>query len=99
MIRDEREKLGPVVEVDESYIGGPEEGRPGRGAEKKILAVVAAELSSDHKKIGRIRLASANDASAGSLIPFVTKNVEIGSTVVTDGWRGYASTSRRGLFP
>jgi transposase-like protein len=30
------------------------------------------------------------DASAASLHPFVTANIEPGATVITDGWAGYA---------
>jgi hypothetical protein len=29
------------------------------------------------------------DASAGSLHPFLTRHVEPGATVITDGWMGY----------
>ncbi|MDR2387868.1 MAG: transposase, partial [Deltaproteobacteria bacterium] len=58
MVRFEREKLTPVVEVDETYYGGPEKGKPGRGAEKKALIILATELSPDLKNLGRIRLAT-----------------------------------------
>jgi transposase-like protein len=91
MVRDEREKLGPVVEVDESFIGGAEKGKPGRGAEKKALIILAVELSSDEKTMGRIRLAFIPDAIGDSVVPFVETNVEPGSKVVTDGWTGYLS--------
>jgi transposase-like protein len=89
MVRAEREKLGPVVEVDESFFGGLEEGTPGRGAKKKVLIVGAVELSANNKRVGRIRLSIIPDASSSSLIAFIKKNVEPGSTVVTDGWSGY----------
>jgi hypothetical protein len=70
MVRAEREKLGPVVEVDESFIGGLEEGNPGRWAEKKIQIIVAVELSETSKNIGRIRLAIIPDAKSSSLLPY-----------------------------
>jgi hypothetical protein len=89
MVRAEREKLGPVVEVDESYVGGPEIGKPGRGAEQKTLIAVAVELSEDQKKIGRIRLAAIPDANSDSLITFIRQNAEEGSLVLTDGWLSY----------
>jgi hypothetical protein len=54
MVRPGREMLSGVVEIDESLYGGVEEGRPGRGSEKKALIIVAVELKG--KKIGRIRL-------------------------------------------
>jgi transposase-like protein/Zn ribbon nucleic-acid-binding protein len=89
MVRAERERLGPVVEVDESFIGGLEEGKPGRGAETKTLIVVGVELGPDFKRMGRIRMQIIPNAESDSLLPFISKNVEPGSTVVTDGWSGY----------
>jgi transposase-like protein len=95
MVRQGREKLSGVVEVDETYIGGKETGtgKQGRGAEEKLLVVVATECI--EKKIGRVRFKIIPDASEGSLIPFIEENVESQSTVITDGWSGYASLSKR----
>jgi hypothetical protein len=47
-----RDRLAGTVEVDETYLGGLEEGVRGRQTEKKALIVVAAE--EDGKGIGRI---------------------------------------------
>jgi transposase-like protein len=87
MVRPGRDLLTGRVEVDESYVGGPEEGLPGRLNLEKALVVVAAE--EDGAGIGRIRLRQIVDASAESLIPFVRESVAAGSTVHTDGWQGY----------
>ena len=94
MIRDGREKLSGTVEVDETYIGGKEigTGKQGRGAEEKCLVVVATECIG--KKIGRVRFRIISDASKESLLPFIESNVEHNSTVITDGWSGYASLSK-----
>jgi len=95
MVRDGREKLSGIVEVDETYIGGDEigTGKRGRGAEEKSLVVVATECIG--KKIGRVRFRIIPDASKESLIPFIEENVERESTVITDGWPGYCSLSQR----
>ena len=87
MIRPGRERLAGAVEVDESYLGGAEEGVRGRQTEDKALIVVAAE--EDGRGIGRIRLRHIQDASSSSLLPFVKDSIEPGSTVHTDGWLGY----------
>lgn len=87
MVRPSRDKLSGEVEVDESYIGGLEEGLRGRQTEKKALIVVAAQVNG--KKIGRIRLRRIPDASSASLHPFIQNSIEPGSTVHTDGWDGY----------
>lgn len=94
MVRASREKLSGVVEVDETYIGGEEigTGKKGRGADEKCLVVVAAECIG--KQIGRVRFKIIPDASGESLISFIKDNVEPESTVITDGWSGYASLSQ-----
>jgi len=43
MVRPGRERLAGTVEVDETFLGGLEEGVRGRGTEKKALIVVAAQ--------------------------------------------------------
>jgi transposase-like protein len=95
MVRQGREKLSGFVEVDETYIGGQEigTGKPGRGAEEKSLVVVATECIG--KKIGRVRFRIIPNASKESLIPFIEENIEPHSTVITDGWSGYASLTHR----
>jgi transposase-like protein len=95
MVRAGREKLSGTVEVDEIYIGGNETGRDkcGRGAEDKLLVVVAVECIG--KQIGRVRFRIISEASAENLIPFIEDTVERGSTVNTDGWKGYAPLSKR----
>jgi transposase-like protein len=97
MVRSDREKLGPAVEIDESYVGGHEEGKPGRGADAKALVILAVELSSEKNRVGRIRLAKIPDASSSSLIPFIRQNVEPGSTVISDGWSGYHPVQDNGF--
>lgn len=87
MVRPGRDGLNGVVEVDETYLGGLEEGVAGRETEKKALIAVAAE--EDGNGIGRIRLQHIPDASMCSLHTFVLDNIETGSVVHTDGWEGY----------
>ncbi len=88
MVRPNRDRLTGWVEVDETYLGGLEEGTAGRGVEDKALIVIAAQA--DGRRIGRIRLRVIPDASAASLHPFIKDCIEPGSTVHTDGWQGYA---------
>ena len=94
MVRPGRERLQGIVEVDEIFIGGPRPGKRGRGAQGKVLVVVAAEASA--KRVGRIRLTRVTDASAASLEPAVTAAIELGSQIRTDDWGGYNGLDRLG---
>jgi len=94
MVRPGRELLTGRVEVDECYLGGLEEGLPGRLNLEKALVVVAAQ---EHGPgIGRIRMRQLEDASAASLVPFVQDSVAPGSVIHTDGWLGYLPLERKG---
>ncbi len=94
MVRPGRDRLSGEVEVDETYVGGLRAGRGGRGHESKPLVIIAAQK--DGRKIGRVRLARIADASAASLEGFLAQAVEVGSTVHSDGWQGYAGLPRLG---
>jgi transposase-like protein/Zn ribbon nucleic-acid-binding protein len=96
MVHPDRSKLSGKVEVDEAYIGGEETGgKTGRGTENKTLVAVAVELR-EKKKLGRVRLAVIPDASKESLHSFIKNNVEKGSTIISDGWKSYASLPSEG---
>jgi transposase-like protein/ribosomal protein L37AE/L43A len=90
MVRPGRERLGGVVEVDETYWGGEEEGVRGRQTIKKALIAVAAEaVLGRPKAIGRIRLRRIADTERTTLHAFIGQAIKPGSTVVTDGLQAY----------
>src|SRR6187399_885262 len=95
MVRPGRERLMGRVEVDETYLGGLEEGILGRQRAKKALIVVAAQ--EDGNGIGRIRMRQIADASAESLRTFLVSAIEPGTVIHTDGWRGYSSATAQGF--
>jgi transposase-like protein len=95
MVRAERERLSGEVEVDETFLGGPKSGgKRGRGAIKNLV-VIAVEIKQP-KGFGRVRMRHVPDASAAHLLPFVSDVVRPGSSVLTDGWRGYNGVDERG---
>jgi len=87
MVCPDRDRISGTVEVDECYIGAKKPGKRGRGAARKALVVIVAEV--EEKKIGRIRLKQVLDASAESLEDAIKQTVEPGSVVLTDKWNGY----------
>jgi transposase-like protein len=94
MVRPGRDRLRGRVEVDETYVGGLEEGVRGRQTATKALVAIASE--EDGKRIGRIRLHRIPNASAASLRAFIEEAIEPGSVVHTDGWEGYAGLASKG---
>ena len=105
LVAPDREPLHGEVEVDEGFIGGPEEGRPGRGAKTKSRVVCGVEIIRyavpdpkhlddpqariEMMRAGRVRMSIIPDASAETLVPWCQLNIEPGARVITDGWPGY----------
>ena len=106
MVRQGRELLCGVVEADETHVGGPAKGKKGRGvraAASKTLIVGAVEILSFQnkkgelqEKAGRIRLETFRSASEENIGRFLKEHVVSGSTVKSDGWRGYSESALKG---
>ena len=97
MVRSERERLSGTVEVDETLVGGVEQGvKRGRGTSKSIV-VIAVEIK-ESKEFGRIRMRHVSDASSANLQPFICDVVAQGATVRTDGWTGYNGLPKHGYL-
>jgi hypothetical protein len=93
MVDPERQPLAGLVEVDETNLplrpkDAPPAAKPGRSGEGRLLIAGAVEIQG--KGPGRARLTVIEDYAATTLGGFVAANVVAGSTVVSDGWSGYA---------
>lgn len=87
MVRPGRDQLTGEIEVDETYVGGVGTKVRGRGAKRKTIVAIAAEVRG--RGPGRIRMVQIPDLSAPSLRGFVRDNVRRGSVLRTDAWSGY----------
>jgi len=87
MVRHGRDQLSGAIEVDETYVGGIGTKVRGRGAKRKTIVAIAAEVRG--RGPGRIRMAKVPDLSAPSLRGFVRYNVQKGAQLRTDAWSGY----------
>ena len=95
MVRPGRERLTGRVEVDETFVGGEEEGVRGRQTLKKALVVIAAE--EDGAGIGRIRMKRIRRASKQQLCTASSKRLSnptapspLTAGKVTSAWRRLA---------
>ena len=88
LVRPGRELLSDAGGVDETFIGGEEPGLSGGLARgKKAIVCVAVEVKSS-KDFGRCRMAIIEDATVKTLHKFIADHIEVGVTVITDGWSG-----------
>jgi transposase-like protein len=99
MVAPQRTPLSARVEADETYIGGPRPGKPGRGAGGKTKVAGAVESGRGKargRRLGRLRLAVVPDVSAKSLEGFLAAAVARPATIATDGWSGYGGLEAKG---
>ena len=98
MVNLAREPLRGEVEVDDTWIGGPQAGLRGSRqlkGRKAALVVVAAEKRG--RATGRARMAVIRDFKSATLMGFLKRNVESGSTVYTDGLKSFTGLHEAGF--
>ena len=94
-VNPERTKLSGYVEVDETTFGGKGKGGPGRSYEPdRSIIIVGVEARGT--RIGRIRMRKIDDYKGRTLIKFIKDHIIKGSTIITDGFRGYNNVSESG---
>jgi len=80
-------KIKGKAEVDETVVGGQEEGVVGRKNGKKKLVVFAIEKKG--KGISRLYGKVIKQSSANELGAFMKANIETDTKIKTDSWSGY----------
>jgi transposase-like protein len=94
MAPSQDDKLGGLVEVDETYVGGKISNRlgkmgTGRGTVNKIPVVSLLERG------GRVRSVPMPKITADNLHALVKKNVRRTATIITDEFKGYTGLDRK----
>ena len=90
MVNTAREPLHGDVEIDETWIGGPQAGlRGSRQLKGRRAALVLVGVEKRGSTSGRVRLAVIPDFKATTLTGFIKENVAPGSTIYTDGLKQF----------
>jgi transposase-like protein len=93
-----REPLWGEVEVDETWVGGPQAGLLGsRQLKGRKAALVLVAVERRGRGTGRIRMAVIPDFKRVTLTGFLKQNVAPGSTVYTDGLKSFTGLQEAGF--
>jgi len=95
MRSSDKNQLNGTIEVDEFFVGGYEEGKTGRGNEKKKQVVMAIQV--DGFGIHRCYAQVIPCANSDELGAFLQSKIAPEAIVKTDKWTGYAPSKK--AFP
>ena len=98
MVNAAREPLYGDVEVDDTWVGGPQAGlRGSRQLKGRRAALVVVAVEKRGRTSGRVRMAVIPDFKAATLTTFLKQNVLAGSTVYTDGLKTLGGVPQAGF--
>lgn len=98
MVNAAREPLHGEVEIDDTWIGGPQPGlRGSRQLKGRKAAIVLVAVERRGTISGRVRMAVIPDFKQTTMVDFVKRQVAPGSTVYTDGLKGFGDLRAGGV--
>ncbi|HEX9706145.1 MAG TPA: IS1595 family transposase [Steroidobacteraceae bacterium] len=90
MVNVAREPLHGEVEIDDTWVGGPQPGlRGSRQLKGRKAAIVLAAVEKRGEASGRVRMAVLPDFTQARVRAFVKQHVAPGSTVYTDAYKSF----------
>ena len=97
MVNAAREALHGEVEIDDTWIGGPQAGlRGSRQLKGRRAALVLVAVEKRGKGSGRVRMAVIPDFKTTTLKAFIKRNVTPGATIYTDGLKSFSGLEESG---
>lgn len=98
MVNVAREPLRGDVEIDDTWVGGPQPGiRGSRQLKGRKAAIVLVAVEKRGRASNRLRMAVVRDFTQATMLHFVRQHVAPGATVSTDGLKGYAGLEAAGV--
>jgi transposase-like protein len=95
--RDANYQLAGLVEVDDSYFGGPKSGgKRGRGTEKQSV-IVGVSLDAKRRP-GFVKMAVGENVAGETLVAFAERHIEEGSRISSDAYRSYQKAFASGAY-
>ena len=91
LLSEDFEHLTGEVEVDETYVGGAEHGKRGRGAGGKAKVIGAVQRQ------GKVVAEVVDDLKRHTIIPFTVQKVDRDATLFTDEFPSYDHLARYGF--
>jgi transposase-like protein len=97
MVNAEREPLHGEIEIDETWVGGPQPGlRGSRQLKGRKAVLVAVAVEKRGNRTGRARMTVIPDFQATTLLTFIKENIAPGSTIYTDGLKQFTGLEEAG---
>ena len=98
MVNVAREPLHGEVEIDDTGVGGPQPGlRGSRQLKGRKAAIVLVAAEKRGRSSGRIRMAMVSNFKQTTMRDFVKRHVKPGTTVYTDGLKGFEGLEAAGV--
>lgn len=98
MVNAVREPQQGDVEIDDTWVGGPQAGlRGSRQLNGRKAAIVLAAVEKRGDTSNRMRMAVVPDFKQTTMVGFVKRHVAPGSTVYTDGLKGFEGLQAAGV--
>ena len=91
MAQEASEIFEGEIEIDESYFGGTQKGKRGRGAAGKV------PIFGLLKRGGKVYTQVITDAKSGTLMPIIQRKTVPDSIVYSDCWKAYSSLDTQGF--
>ena len=97
MVNATREPLHGEVELDDTWVGGPQPGlRGSRQLKGRKAALVAVAVETRGTRTGRARMTVSPDFGKATLTDFATQHIAYGTAIYTDGLKSFSGLTAAG---